>query len=75
MNPKTGGRGEVYTERRLSRLPDPAKGAEIGKFRPVVLLTDQKLLDVKLPHIFICPLKQPIRTGLSGLACETFNQG
>jgi len=44
-------RGGVY----LARL-DPAKGAEIGKLRPIVLLTDQDLLDVKPPHVFICPL-------------------
>jgi len=44
-------RGGVY----LARL-DPAKGAEVGKCRPVVLLTDQGLLNIKPPHIFICPL-------------------
>ncbi len=44
-------RGGVY----LARL-NPAKGAEIGKLRPIVLLTDQNLLDVKPPHVFICPL-------------------
>ncbi len=44
-------RGGVY----LARL-DPVKGAEVGKCRPVVLLTDQSLLDIKPPHIFICPL-------------------
>ena len=44
-------RGGVY----LARL-DPAKGAEVGKLRPVVMLTDQILLDVKPAHVFICPL-------------------
>ena len=44
-------RGGVY----LARL-DPAKGAEVGKLRPVVVLTDQLLLDVDPPHIFVCPL-------------------
>ena len=44
-------RGGVY----LARL-DPAKGAEVGKLRPVVVLTDQTLLDVSPPHIFVCPL-------------------
>ena len=44
-------RGGIY----LARL-DPAKGAEIGKLRPVILLTHQRLLEVN-PHIlFICPL-------------------
>jgi len=44
-------RGGVY----LARL-DPAKGAEIGKRRPIVLLTDQEILNIKPPHVFICPL-------------------
>jgi len=44
-------RGGVY----LARL-DPAKGAEVGKLRPVVILTDQFLLDVNPPHVFVCPL-------------------
>lgn len=46
-------RGGVY----LARL-DPAKGAEIGKLRPIALLTDQDLLDVQPPHVFICPLSR-----------------
>ena len=44
-------RGGIY----LARL-DPAKGAEVGKLRPVVLLTDQALLDAEPPQVFICPL-------------------
>ena len=44
-------RGGVY----LARL-DPARGAEVGKLRPVVVLTDQTLLDVSPPHVFVCPL-------------------
>ena len=39
----------------LVRL-DPVKGAEVGKLRPVVVLTDQTLLDMDPPHVFICPL-------------------
>jgi mRNA interferase MazF len=39
----------------LARL-DPVKGAEVGKLRPVVVLTDQALLDVSPPHVFVCPL-------------------
>ena len=46
-------RGGVY----LARL-DPAKGAEVGKLRPVVVLTDQDLLEIKPLHIFICPLSR-----------------
>ena len=37
-------RGGVY----LARL-DPARGAEVGKLRPVVILTAQALLDVNPP--------------------------
>lgn len=44
-------RGGIY----LARL-DPAQGAEIGKLRPVAVLTAQELLDVQPPHVFICPL-------------------
>ncbi len=44
-------RGGVY----LARL-DPARGAEVGKLRPVVILTAQALLDVDPPVVFICPL-------------------
>jgi mRNA-degrading endonuclease toxin of MazEF toxin-antitoxin module len=44
-------RGGIY----LARL-DPALGAEVGKLRPVVILTAQTLLDVDPPMLFICPL-------------------
>ncbi len=44
-------RGGVY----LARL-DPIRQGEVGKLRPVVLLTDQSLLDVAPPHVFIAPL-------------------
>lgn len=44
-------RGGVY----LAKL-NPSKHNEIGKLRPVVVLTSQKILDSKPPLIFICPL-------------------
>ena len=44
-------RASVY----LARL-DPVKGAEVGKLRPVVILTDQEILDVEPPVVFVCPL-------------------
>ena len=44
-------RGGVY----LARL-DPARGAEVGKLRPVVVLTAQEILDVEPPFVFVCPL-------------------
>jgi mRNA interferase MazF len=42
-------RGGVY----LARL-DPAKGAELGKLRPVIVLTDQAILDATPGHVFVC---------------------
>lgn len=44
-------RGGVY----LGKL-NPAKTSEIGKVRPVVVLTSQTLLDVTPLLVFICPL-------------------
>ena len=43
--------GGIY----LAKL-NPSKYDEIGKLRPVVILTSQILLDNKPPFIFICPL-------------------
>jgi mRNA interferase MazF len=43
--------GGVY----LARL-DPAKHMEIGKIRPVVILTGQFILDIQPLSIFVCPL-------------------
>ncbi len=44
-------RGGIY----LAKL-NSSKYDEIGKLRPVVILTSQKLLDSKHSFIFICPL-------------------
>ncbi len=44
-------RGGVY----LARL-DPAKGAEVGKLRPVVVLSADEILAVETPLLFVCPL-------------------
>ena len=44
-------RGGIY----LARL-DPAKGAEIGKLRPVALLSAAEILLVDPPLLFVCPL-------------------
>jgi len=44
-------RGGVY----LAKL-NPSKYDEIGKLRPVVILTSQKILNAIPPLIFICPL-------------------
>lgn len=43
--------GGVY----LAHL-NPAKADEVGKTRPVVILTSQFLLQHHLPIVFICPL-------------------
>ena len=55
-------RGGVY----LARL-DPAKGAEVGKLRPVVVLTDDKLLEVEPPHVFVCPLSSRFEPAYAAL--------
>jgi len=39
----------------LARL-DPAKGAEIGKLRPVIVLTAEEILAVDPALLFVCPL-------------------
>jgi mRNA interferase MazF len=39
----------------LARL-DPAKGAEVGKLRPVVVLSAEEILAVDTPLLFVCPL-------------------
>lgn len=44
-------RGGIY----LAKL-DPAKAAEVGKIRPVIILNSQEILDIAPPTIFICPL-------------------
>lgn len=44
-------RGGIY----LARL-DPAKAVEVGKIRPVAIITAQLILDIMPPIIFICPL-------------------
>ncbi len=54
--------GGVY----LARL-DPAKGAEIGKPRPVIILTNQQLLDVDPGLIFVCPLSTHSQSQFSAL--------
>ena len=55
-------RGGVY----LARL-DPAKGAEVGKIRPVVILNSQQLLDVIPVTVFICPLSSKSKEEFSSL--------
>lgn len=54
--------GGVY----LSKL-DPAKHNEVGKIRPVVILTGQFLLDISPEIIFICPLSSQSYPAFSAL--------
>lgn len=55
-------RGGIY----LARL-DPAKVAEVGKIRPVALLTSQAILDIVPPTLFICPLSSQSHPKFSSL--------
>jgi mRNA interferase MazF len=55
-------RGGVY----LARL-DPVKAAEIGKIRPIVVLTSQAILDIMPPALFICPLSSQSQPEFSSL--------
>jgi len=63
-------RGGVY----LARL-DPAKGAEVGKLRPVVVLTDETLLQIEPAHIFICPLSRRSEPAYAALHCAVPARG
>ena len=54
--------GGVY----LARL-DPAKAAEVGKIRPVIVLNAQPILDVIPPIIFICPLSSQSHPAFASL--------
>lgn len=58
-------RGGVY----LAKL-DPAKKSEIGKIRPVVLLTAQTILDVRPSLVFVCPLSSKSHEGFRQLHVE-----
>lgn len=55
-------RGGVY----LARL-DSAKGAEVGKMRPVVVLTEPTLLAVDPPVVFVCPLSSQSESRFAAL--------
>lgn len=58
-------RGGIY----LARL-DPAKAAEIGKIRPVLILNAQAILNVTPPLVFICPLSSKSHPKFSSLHVE-----
>lgn len=54
--------GGVY----LARL-DPTKAKEIGKIRPVVVLTTQRILAHHPPIVFVCPLSSQSYSEFEGL--------
>lgn len=54
--------GGIY----LAKL-NPAKEAEVGKIRPVVILNSQAILDIVPPTIFICPLSSQSHPKFSSL--------
>ena len=58
-------RGGVY----LAKL-DPSKEHEVGKIRPVIILTSQMILNVIPPTIFICPLSSQSKPEFSSLHVE-----
>ncbi len=60
-------RGGVY----LARL-DPAKAAEIGKIRPVVIFTAQPILDINPPILFACPLSSQSQPAFNGLHVQLY---
>ncbi|OGT64471.1 MAG: MazF family transcriptional regulator [Gammaproteobacteria bacterium RIFCSPHIGHO2_12_FULL_45_9] len=57
--------GGVY----LAKL-DPAKSSEVGKIRPVVVLTAPIILDVQPDIIFVCPLSSKSYPEFSALHVE-----
>jgi mRNA interferase MazF len=58
-------RGGVY----LARL-DPAKHVEVGKIRPVIILTAQPILNTTPEILFICPLSSQSYPEFSALHLE-----
>jgi mRNA interferase MazF len=54
--------GGIY----LAKL-DPAKAAEVGKIRPVVILNSQAILDIIPPTVFVCPLSSQSQPEFSSL--------
>lgn len=59
--------GGVY----LARL-NPAKAAEIGKIRPVVLLNTQAILDIIPLIVFVCPLSSHSQPQFHNLHLKLF---
>jgi len=58
-------RGDIV----LARL-NPNRGAEIGKIRPVIVLTQTSLIEVGLPVVFIVPLSTQSWPELAAMRVE-----
>ena len=58
-------KGGVY----LAKL-NPTKGSELGKLRPVIILTAQVLLTTQPPVVFICPLSSQTSKKYAALHIE-----
>lgn len=67
----TGGANLILTQGGvyLAKLNLTKKG-EVGKVRPVVVLTTQTILDARPPVIFICPLSSQSHKKLDSLHIE-----
>jgi len=63
-------RGGLY----LARL-DPVTGTEVGKLRPVAILTAQELLDIEPPLLLIAPLSSWSRPEYSAFHVEVPARG
>ena len=58
----------------LARL-DPIKAGEVGKRRPVIILTGQVILDALPPVVMICPLSSQSNSFVSFLHVEILPRG
>ncbi len=67
----TGGADPILTQGGiyLAKL-NPSKKGEVGKVRPVVVLTNQIILDSEPPIIFVCPLSSQSHKKFASLHIE-----
>lgn len=49
---------------------DPAKGAEVGKQRPAIVLQTSIMLQAGVPTVLVCPLTSELRAGLEIIRVE-----
>lgn len=57
MTSMTGGNNMILSQGGVYLVKlNPSKKNEVGKVRPAVLLTNQKILSAEPPVVFICPL-------------------